>query len=291
MKNRFKFKKEYSVSCYLEAVAEDQMSLINSIHEDEVSIKLQQIIVTQAENSSQVMRLLSEFGIVLGASSLDPALITELLRVAHVINEKCSGYAAEKRIIREEDDFFIVKGQKSSSYDRLIKNSKAVVSIRSLKDKGMLDVFNADRLILNWDLKGILLKHPLVKSFLHENSQMELTNINLYINNSVTQTRGFHKDDEKGTIKLLIYLNDVCLENGPYCYVLGSHKCVVTKKLNDAISKELGKATDTPYYMTKKMVPILGAAGTAILSNQSGIHRGAIQATGKSRVVLVARFK
>ena len=112
-------------------------------------------------------------------------------------------------------------------------------------------------------------------------------NLNLYINRSITKTRGFHIDSNYRSIKGFVYLTDVNrLEDGPYCYVKGTHVDTLFKKVNNSV---IG-LKEAPFVDQLNIVPVLGKKGTLILSDQSGIHRGIPQKKGSTRELLVMRY-
>lgn len=106
---------------------------------------------------------------------------------------------------------------------------------------------------------------------------------------------GWHRDHHFELYKLMIYLSDVNLENGPFCYLEGSHK-----KFNQFISLfffKLFSSHQTRYseklvrlqkfifrYKQKKFI---GKKGSCIVFNSSGLHRG-LEIKEGSRIALTA---
>lgn len=98
---------------------------------------------------------------------------------------------------------------------------------------------------------------------------------------------GWHRDSFTNQFKALIYLSDVGQDNGPFQYVRGSHR--LTSKIHDRRRAALGIAQrrvrddqvhrlieDTP----DRLMTLLGRAGTLILADTTGLHRGMPIATG-----------
>ena len=105
--------------------------------------------------------------------------------------------------------------------------------------------------------------------------EYHLASLKVYVNDSIKNTRDFHRDTTEKTprnkkMKAFVYLTHVFdIDSGPYSYIEGTHK--------DYNLKE----SDGPEKV------FLGPAGTLILSNQNGLHRGQPQQQDRSRVVLV----
>ncbi|MBL8644120.1 MAG: hypothetical protein JNK21_09305, partial [Rhodospirillaceae bacterium] len=116
---------------------------------------------------------------------------------------------------------------------------------------------------------------------------------NLYINEGVVNPREFHIDSEVHHIKAFVYLTDVlALEDGPYCYVPGSHQERQIKAVNKLYNAAAGRAwTDMSLVDPALGVACLAPAGTLILSLQSGLHRGYPQSHTARRLMLVELFE
>lgn len=107
---------------------------------------------------------------------------------------------------------------------------------------------------------------------------------------STEVTRTFHVDSFTKEFKAFLYLDDVDESNGPFTYVRGSHRAHSVR-----IRKQLfGNREDAPTTFFEadvaswmdREVKILGEAGTLVLADVRGLHRGSPQ-HGRSRSVLV----
>ena len=82
----------------------------------------------------------------------------------------------------------------------------------------------------------------------------------------------FHFDmDRIKFLKFFFYLTDVDTENGPHCYVRGSHK-----KLPKSLLRE-GRRDDEEVFANYKpsdIVEIVGKKGTIIAADTRGLHKG-----------------
>lgn len=99
---------------------------------------------------------------------------------------------------------------------------------------------------------------------------------------------GWHRDAFFGQFKAILYLTDVSIDNGPFEYVLYSHH--LARKYSDRYRHE------TPLHTTRitseavqnltdaepdRLRTICGKAGTLVLCDTTGIHRGHPIASGK----------
>ena len=75
------------------------------------------------------------------------------------------------------------------------------------------------------------------------------------------------------------------IQDGPYCFVKGTHVDTPLKKLNNIVGNK-----ESPLVDPMNIVPVLGKKGTLIISDQSGIHRGIPQKKGSIREVLLMRY-
>ena len=107
---------------------------------------------------------------------------------------------------------------------------------------------------------------------------------------SNANTREYHVDAFQREFKSFLYLDDVDEGNGPFTYVRGSHRSHLTR-----LRKQLagnGDQAPTSFFdadlgsLKENEVLITGAAGTLILADVRGFHRGSPQ-VDRSRSVLV----
>lgn len=82
----------------------------------------------------------------------------------------------------------------------------------------------------------------------------------------------YHFDmDRLKFVKFFVYLTDVDTDNGPHCYVRGSHKRKPTALLKD------DRLTDDEilaHYSATDMVELTGKAGTMLAVDTRGFHKG-----------------
>ena len=229
-----------------------------------------------------------------GIAVIPDFLTEEVLSSAEAIARKINSYLAQTPGDFTERSELIIQRNSArfTSYRDLESHPKPIASVRPPPDDGMIDVFNIDRLASEpAKLREPFSQKWLLRAVSENNVACAPRNLNLYINNSVATTRGFHADTYSRKIKAFVYLTDVNeLEHGPYTYVVGSHKDGPWRLANQTLSRQCVKQTEAPVVDTSKIVPVLGAKGTLVVSDQAGFHRGLPQAHGKERQVLVMSY-
>jgi hypothetical protein len=97
----------------------------------------------------------------------------------------------------------------------------------------------------------------------------------------------YHFDmDRIKFLKFFFYLTDVTTENGPHCYVTGSHARKPRQLLRD------GRISDSEirqYYSDEQLVEITGVRGTIIAADTRGFHKGKPLISGE-RLILEFEF-
>jgi ectoine hydroxylase-related dioxygenase (phytanoyl-CoA dioxygenase family) len=120
----------------------------------------------------------------------------------------------------------------------------------------------------------------------------------------------FHMDDWKHRIKVMIYLHDVDEDNGPFSYLLGSHRFSKWRGLEEfkfyryfdrsqvtggGIASQVGAYSDQEVDLLKhrygyEELKVLAPEGTIIIFDSKGLHRGYPLKKG-IRKVLVEHWK
>ena len=102
----------------------------------------------------------------------------------------------------------------------------------------------------------------------------------------------WHKDDDDLLqIKVILYLNDVTLKSGPFCYVPESHYfgALNMKNPNSANHYKTDVEMSTVFCNKSEYVNAIGPAGTIVLADTSGYHRG-LKPQGEERLALFAQY-
>ena len=188
----------------------------------------------------------------------------------------------DKKITKEYDDYIVLDpDDENRGSNWMDAQNKSVINLRGNHgkvsyDTGFCDIFNPNLLFkeLN-DLKN----HPFFRTMSKMcNKNPDDNHCNIYYNDGITDTRGWHKDAPM--IKFFVYLTDVLsIDYGPYCYVPKSH-------LSDYNVKDLENYQGD----NVEKVPFLAKKGTLIGSYQHGFHRGLPQIDGKKRIVFVYKI-
>lgn len=129
-------------------------------------------------------------------------------------------------------------------------------------------------------------------------------------------TAYFHRDASGGDLKAIFYLSDVGTKNGPFTYVLGSHRAKIRRiddlicEANDhrlsatdkssrslfaALPKSLRKkgafgndvlpGSETANKIAARSWSIEGEAGSIVVFDTKGVHRGGMVESGERRVI------
>lgn len=205
----------------------------------------------------------------------------------------------DPNITKEFDNYYVEsKNSYKNGSNSLTKRNKTTFNFRGIAknrinnktynyDNGFCDICKAEILfsqIKKLDLSYIFeVCKEIKKDFNPENDIM----YNIYYNNSVTDTRTWHRDGN--IIKFFIYLEDVSLEKGPYSYIINSNDMKIELDKNKDISnKKINKILKNNSLYKKNL--FIGEKGDLICSNQNGIHRGQPQLNGEDRLLLVIRL-
>lgn len=252
--------------------------------------KMSEILLEENEIDFMLLEAIERInrdGIFIVKDFLDPNLAD---KIVFDIDESLSFYSEKvSSSLFYEDDVALIQKEsaKLNGYHNISKYEKAVFNIRSGADKGMIDIFNADYL---FDGEGFdfVRENSFINKFLASLPHpLKQKNLNIYVNKSIENTRGFHVDSYTPQLKIFIYLTDVVdLSSGPYTYVRGSHLDTPYRKINKLLSSSFDKKTETPIFSYSDIYPILGKKGTLVVSYQSGSHRGFPQSKNAERKVL-----
>jgi ectoine hydroxylase-related dioxygenase (phytanoyl-CoA dioxygenase family) len=101
----------------------------------------------------------------------------------------------------------------------------------------------------------------------------------------------FHFDlDRVSWLKVFVYLTDVGLENGPHCYVAGSHK--IGSKPYELLKRGYVRISDyeiSNFYSSKKIKLMTGEKGDIFIGNTKAWHKGTNLKEG-NRLVLQLQY-
>jgi hypothetical protein len=172
------------------------------------------------------------------------------------------------------------------------KNAQLVNRGNKFKsDFNMIDIFDINNALTYLD--DIIDKSFIANIIKEANGEeFPLKNFNIYYNNEVAP-RCLHVDNfSVPQYKAFIYLTDVNeIEDGPYCYVKGSHLCQ-EKKIKSYINNFLhgNYLTDMREYSYDDTQKNLAKKGTLIISDQNGVHGAFPQEKGRERMLIMLNF-
>lgn len=189
-----------------------------------------------------------------------------------------------------------------AGYKQLVNADRSVINLRfarpdgrSGSDAGMVDIFHPEKLSSELDqLTCRVLQEEVIQKLLWTSclSPVQIRCRNLYINNGVEDTRGFHCDGRALKFKAFLFLSDVRdLGEGPYCYVKGTHHDGAPWRQTSAFNRANGiDICEFTQLGGSKALPMMARAGDMVISSQAGAHRGHPQHPEGKRRVLVAMY-
>lgn len=260
-----------------------------------VEDRLSEITIYNVCDTASIRNSLEKYGVAVVPDFIPRQVLEGIEVLSSGLEQQVKGFVRQSKRIVDKPDVLFQKGAvKVKGYKKLSNYKKAVVQVREGQDQGMIDVFNVDKWIPEFALSlrpyfELLSDEGVVDS---NGARLKPENLNLYFNESVSSTRGFHVDSYKSEVKAFIYLTDVLdLGDGPYAYVKSSHVEGLCRRMNRALSLNLSNSTEFPLVPYDDIVPILAKKGALVISDQSGAHRGIPQSIGCKRVVAVMKYR
>ena len=108
---------------------------------------------------------------------------------------------------------------------------------------------------------------------------------------SAKETQLWHRDsDDHMNIKVFLYLNDVALDAGPFCFIPRTHQSG-SLKIAPRIDKS-GRVTDetmTQLVPEREWRICTGPPGTAVLADTTGFHKG-LKPERRERLILMFQY-
>lgn len=263
----------------------------------DIKERCSEITFDNLDDVEKVSACLDKTGIVIIPDFITKEVFSDVERVINDLNERMQCFFSSGKKLEESEKMLIQKGvAKLSGYDQLSSYGKAVAQVRLGKvgqDRGMIDIFNVDLAYPSLKkLRKIYEDSNLLRVVAIEDKFASCKNLNFYLNEGVTETRGFHADSYRPQLKAFIYLTDcISLEDGPYTYVQESHKDSKYRRFNIDVSSVLPNRTEAPFVEKEKIIPVMAKKGALVISDQSGFHRGFPQNKGHRRAVAVMNIR
>jgi hypothetical protein len=105
--------------------------------------------------------------------------------------------------------------------------------------------------------------------------------------NNLGSGGGWHRDSlGNRDIKAILYVSDVSADNGPFQYLLGSHRVYhrlsVIWQCGEHLRKKRFEGDEAESFIISRseLQTVTGKAGTLVLADTTGIHRGCPISTG-----------
>ena len=277
---------------YLNDIA---LSYLHELDPVNLQNRIDRLSVNSLENEQdyqQVSQLLAQHGCVIVPNYLQRDEIEAAQADLTAVMERVHQYARKNKPFEDDQILIQADSPRLKTYTDMAQHDKPVASIRQGQDQGMVDIFNVDRLLSSGpQLRSHFENQWLLRILADYEESCSPANLNLYLNKEITKTRGFHVDTFSRNLKGFVYLTDVSeLADGPYCYVVGTHDDPILRTANKLIGSQCKSPTESPFVDVQRVTPILAPAGSLVLSDQSGIHRGIPQEPGRQRRVLVMRY-
>ena len=193
----------------------------------------------------------------------------------------------------DKTDLDSIKNNKKNTFNTLRKKNKTIINRRFKSrdgDEGLLDIWHIDKSLdkkcntiisnINENIKQILEDAFKIK--------YKFINNNVYLNRSVTETRGIHADSDTypSRIKYFLYFTDINdIYDGPFSFIKGSHKTIGKKYHRKyEIYEPLNQEDKNNYIIFQPK------QNDMLIACVSGAHRGMPQKPGRERLVLVGTF-
>ena len=267
---------------------------LKKLNSDEINERVKEVTCNINQGVKKIKQILFDKGIVIVPDYIPHDSIDKISKDLKIIKEKISVFVSSEKSFEEKKDILYQQENfKIKQHNELADYSKAVANVRQGQDKGMIDIFNVDKW---YPSIGNILRPYLDDKFIKEainedNNYLKTKNLNFFINNGVTNTRGFHVDGNQKQLKGFVYLEDCLdLKYGPYTYVKKSHLDIALQKINKQISSSLPNSTETPFVLLQNIIPALAKKGALVISDQKGSHRGFPQTRGYQRTVAVMSY-
>ena len=245
--------------------------------------------------------MLMQYGIVVLPGLIDPALADAARREAdQFIGHLRQAMAGIANAGVAQGIFWQVGGARFPNYRALSAYGRPVANMTGRQGEcpngGIIDLFCADQAARDnrWRAMAACceaLAAAPVARLIGAVSRRQPGQFHLLRNDSIADTRGLHWDNLNGFYKAFLYLGPVRRpDDGAYAYVPGTHQRLDLIRREARLNSLAGRREQDSFAFKGHEIPVLGEAGTVILSCQDGIHRGMPQRQGASRTMLVCNY-
>lgn len=217
-----------------------------------------------------------------------------VLLVRNVFQEEARLLIKHVNRIIEENDLYNIEPSLNVNFEKLRSMGKPFFNKRISKrdgDEGLIDVWNFDQLVNDECREAIKKIDDFVLNIIEEafKTKYSKKTVNLYVNNSVENTRGIHADSNffPSRVKCFLYLTKVDGNDcGPFSFIKKSHTGAGLKYHRQYnIHTPLTEEDQDNYVIFNKL-----EIGDLVIAAVSGAHRGLPQKKGNERIALVISY-
>lgn len=219
-----------------------------------------------------------------------------IVKLSKFFNEdEVSKFLDELNEVIKSEGVYNVKSNPHTDFNKLRAENRFVINKRMKSrdgDEGMIDLWNYDHK-MSEGTKALLNRintHSITMlRDAYPDAGYELKTHNVYINKSVTETRGIHADSDffPSRIKSFLYLTDIPDNSyGPFSYIKKSHtKSGLAYHRKYDIIEPLTSEDKENYQIYTGI-----EKGDVVIAAVSGGHRGLPQTQGKIRIAIVSSY-
>lgn len=227
--------------------------------------------LTEAE-AQEYLRIFDQDGFVVIPNYYDPSYCQELRQKLEVI-------------VTTEETNTDLPGGAYIRHNRVRQTST---------DTGVSRIYHVNRLLTELNSHKL---DPAIGWLVSSYADRTMHSKNLWYQYNLPEqdTRGFHADlfALRSQVKSILYLQDTTMEDGPFCYIKGSHRDIELLRAKFYSTNPPGQ--DTSYtsedvaHLIHMITPVEAPAGSLLLADVGAPHRGLPQQS-RSRSILMQYF-
>ena len=230
--------------------------------------RIAKIINYNDEDYSEILKNINENGLFIKENFLNHYEIEEIKKI--LINYEFS--------LRQMDGEVKKKTTEPKKYKFNPENPKAVMY--SVDPNFLINQKIIQEILLKNEIYDIGRKYFGAEPIFDHVSLSISTNFNKEPDGEAAQLYHFDLDKPKW-LKFLTYVNDVGITNGPHCFIKKTHKSnAIPFSLRSRGYVRLDDENEKIKKLIKNEIKITGKAGTSIIEDTKGLHKGLMVETG-----------
>jgi hypothetical protein len=220
------------------------------------------------QDNSEILKNINENGLFIKENFLNLYEIEEIKKI--LINYEFS--------LRQMDGEVKKKTTEPKKYKFNPENPKAVMY--SVDPNFLINQKIIQEILLKNEIYDIGRKYFGAEPIFDHVSLSISTNFNKEPDGEAAQLYHFDLDKPKW-LKFLTYVNDVGIENGPHCFIKKSHKNnAIPFSLRSKGYIRIDEQNNNLKNMINNEIKITGKAGTSIIEDTKGLHKGLVVKSG-----------